>query len=146
MKLGLISQAIPFSSWTSVLNSKHPEWQDRSFQTLLPSQEEQLTATDEDDIAERILEPGVEDEEPHARRDQDRLHWKAGKVVQLDRAALPQREPGAQQGPAATREAGSPGRTPVSVPTSPPHPRTSEASAAQAVSPGRPRFSAEQRG
>ena len=114
---------------------------------MLPSQEEQLTATDEEDIAERILEPGVEAEEPHARRDQDRLHWKARKVVQLDRATLPQQEPGAQQGPAATREGGSPGRTPVSVPTSPPHPPGLQRHLLLKQYPhGRPRFSAEQSG
>ncbi|CAI9171939.1 unnamed protein product [Rangifer tarandus platyrhynchus] len=95
--------------------------------------EEQLTATDEEDIAERILEPGVEAEEPHTLRDQDRLHWKARKVVQLDRAALPQERspqvcapPAGNRGPARTSSHTGRWvtcRTPVSVPTSPPHPR-----------------------
>ncbi|XP_043749900.1 uncharacterized protein LOC122688122 [Cervus elaphus] len=71
--------------------------------------EEQLTATDEEDITERILEPGVEAEEPHACRDQERLHWKTRKLVQLDRAALPQERsprvcapPVGNRGPART--------------------------------------------
>lgn len=60
-----------------------PRWQHRSFLTLLPKQEEQLTFIQEQDTTERVLEYGSEAEALRCTSDQDRLYYKGREVALL---------------------------------------------------------------